>query len=205
MKISFNIHPLNPQIRIIHRAAKILSEGGIIIYPTDTVYGIGCDITKKLAIERITKIKSRSQKKPFSFICSGLKHVSQYASITNFAYPILKRFLPGPYTFILPASQKVPKLLINKQKTVGIRIPDHSVALELVRELGNPILSTSANRKDERVIGHPDELIRIFGNVVDMILECGMLSDSPSSIISLLDDKIEVLREGAGDVRLFYT
>ena len=181
----------------------MLSQGGVIVYPTDTVYGIGCDITKKNAIERIVQIKARTLKKPFSFICSDLKHISHYAEVTDSNYRILKRFLPGPYTFILPATKYVPQLLRAKQKTVGIRIPDHPVTLALVQELGNPLLSTSANLTGDDVITDPDEIERVFGKLVDMILQCGMLSNTPSSVVSLADNKVEVLRKGTGDVSYF--
>ena len=202
---TISIHPVNPEKRTIKRVIHILSQGGIIIYPTDTVYGIGCDITKKNAIERILQIKARSAKKPFSFICSDLKHISHYAEVSDVNYRILKRFLPGPYTFILPATKYVPQLLRAKQKTVGIRIPDHPVALEIVKELGNPLLSTSANLGGKDVITDPYDMDRFFGKLVDIILECGVLSNMPSSVISLVDDKVEVLREGSGDVSFFYS
>jgi len=198
-----SIHPVNPDKRTIRRAAYVLSQGGVIVYPTDTVYGIGCDITKKNAIERIVQIKARTLKKPFSFICSDLKHISHYAEVTDSNYRILKRFLPGPYTFILPATKYVPQLLRAKQKTVGIRIPDHPVTLALVQELGNPLLSTSANLTGDDVITDPDEIERVFGKLVDMILQCGMLSNTPSSVVSLADNKVEVLRKGTGDVSYF--
>jgi tRNA threonylcarbamoyl adenosine modification protein (Sua5/YciO/YrdC/YwlC family) len=198
-----SIHPVNPDKRTIRHAVYVLSQGGVIVYPTDTVYGIGCDISKKHAIERILQIKARSAKKPFSFICSDLKHISHYAEVTDSNYRILKRFLPGPYTFILPATRYVPQLLRAKQKTVGIRIPNHPVPLALVQELGNPLLSTSANLTGENVVADPDEIEHLFGKLVDMILECGVLPNMPSSVISLADDKVEVLRQGAGDVSYF--
>src|SRR3990172_3320178 len=200
MSNMISIHPVNPDKRTIRRAAYVLSQGGVIVYPTDTVYGIGCDITKKNAIERIVQIKARTLKKPFSFTCSDLKHISHYAEVTDSNYRILKRFLPGPYTFILPATKYVPQLLRAKQKTVGIRIPDHPVTLALVQELGNPLLSTSANLTGDDVITDPDEIERVFGKLVDMILQCGMLSNTPSSVVSLADNKVEVLRKGTGDV-----
>ncbi|HLC16684.1 MAG TPA: L-threonylcarbamoyladenylate synthase [Thermodesulfovibrionia bacterium] len=203
MSNMISIHPVNPDKRTIRRAAYVLSQGGVIVYPTDTVYGIGCDITKKNAIERIVQIKARTLKKPFSFICSDLKHISHYAEVTDSNYRILKRFLPGPYTFILPATKYVPQLLRAKQKTVGIRIPDHPVTLALVQELGNPLLSTSANLTGDDVITDPDEIERVFGKLVDMILQCGMLSNTPSSVVSLADNKVEVLRKGTGDVSYF--
>jgi tRNA threonylcarbamoyl adenosine modification protein (Sua5/YciO/YrdC/YwlC family) len=203
MNNTYFVHPQNPQKVVIRRAVEALIDGGVIIYPTDTVYGIGCDITKKQAIERIVKIKSRTPKKPFSFICCDLKQASQYAGISNFAHYILKRFLPGPYTFVLPAAHNAPKLLQSKQRSVGVRIPNNAVALELVKGLGSPIVSTSANLSDDKVLTTPEELMEQFSRHVDMILECGQLFDTPSTIISLLDDQAEIIRKGAGDVSYF--
>ncbi|RMD54363.1 MAG: threonylcarbamoyl-AMP synthase [Nitrospirae bacterium] len=199
----YSIHPENPQKVLIQRATECLRDGGVIIYPTDTVYGIGCDITQKKALERIVEIKRRNLKKPFSFICKDLKQVGHYATITDFAYPILKRFLPGPYTFILPANRHLPRLLLGKRKTVGIRIPKHNVPIALVESLGTPIVSTSANTPGGEIIKKPEELADVYGNLVDMILECGALESEPSTIISLIDDRIEIIREGAGDVSYF--
>ena len=140
------IHPARLKGRHIQHAADTLRRGGVIIYPTDTIYGLGCDITNKQAIDRIRRIKGRDAKKPMSFVCADLTNVSQYAHISNFAYRILKRHLPGAYTFVLPASRQTPRLLQTKQKTVGLRVPDHPVPLALVQELGSPIDSTSATR-----------------------------------------------------------
>lgn len=197
------IHPKNPQGRHIARAVEALKNGGIIVYPTDTVYGLGCDITQRDALERVIRIKGRDPKKPMSFVCSDLTHISRYANVTDFAYKILKRYLPGPYTFVLPASRDTPKLLQSKQRTVGIRIPNHPVPLALVAQLGEPLLSTSANRSSEETVSDPDELERRFGHNVDLILECGPLPVLPSSVISLVGDRVEILREGAGDVEPF--
>jgi tRNA threonylcarbamoyl adenosine modification protein (Sua5/YciO/YrdC/YwlC family) len=195
-----SIHPQTPQLHLIKRTVEILKSGGIVIYPTDTVYGIGCDITNKHAIERIILIKSRSPKKPFSFICKDLTHISYYAQVSDYAYRILKSFLPGPYTFVLPAQKTVPLILRSPKKTVGVRIPDNKVALELVKELGNPIVSTSANLKEQSVLSDPEDLEKYFGKRVDLILECGTIPDTPSSVISLVGDRAELLREGAGDI-----
>lgn len=203
MSITLSIHPLNPQSHYIKRAGEVLKNGGVVIYPTDTVYGIGCDITNKHAIERITLIKSRSAKKPFSFMCKDLTHISYFANLSNYSYHILKDFLPGPYTFILPAKKTVPLILRSKQKTVGVRIPDNKVTLALVEELGNPIVTTSANFKDHTVISDPEDLEKHFGKRVDIILECGTFPETPSSVISLVDDRAQVLREGAGDISFF--
>ncbi len=197
------IHPDRLKGRHIQRAAETLRRGGVIIYPTDTIYGLGCDITNKQALERVRRIKGRDAKKPMSFVCADLTNVSQYAHVSNFAYRILKRCLPGAYTFVLPASRQTPRLLQTKQKTVGLRVPDHSVPLSLIAELGSPIVSTSANRSDEDVLTEPRELEDTFGHQVDLIIECGPLPVLPSSVISLVDDEIEILRRGLGDVDIF--
>ncbi|MEW6751826.1 MAG: L-threonylcarbamoyladenylate synthase [Candidatus Latescibacterota bacterium] len=197
------IDPQHLKGRHITRAVEVLQNGGVIIYPTDTIYGLGCDITNKEAIERVRRIKGRSHKKPMSFVCSDLTRVSHYAHVTNYAYRILKRCLPGPYTFVLPATRETPRILQTRQKTVGLRLPDHPVPVALVTELGNPILSTSANRSDEEVLTDPVELQETMGNEVDLILECGTLPVMPSSVISLVGDRIEILREGQGDLDYF--
>jgi tRNA threonylcarbamoyl adenosine modification protein (Sua5/YciO/YrdC/YwlC family) len=194
------VHSKNPQGRYIDRAVDSLRQGGIIVYPTDTVYGLGCDITQRQAIDRVIRIKGRDPKKPMSFVCADLTHISRYANVTDFAYKILKRYLPGPYTFVLPASRETPKILQSKQRTVGIRIPAHPVPLALVAQLGEPLLSTSANRSSEETVSDPHDLEQRFAHDVDFILECGPLPVLPSSVISLVDDRVEVLREGAGDV-----
>lgn len=203
MAVRLSVHPVNPQGRHIARAAAELRDGGVIVYPTDTVYGLGCDITNKRAVERIIRIKGRDPKKPMSFVCSDLTHIARYAKVSNVAYRILKRFLPGPYTFILEASREVPKMLLTKQKTVGIRIPDSPTCLMLVRELGNPLLTTSANLSGAEPIGDPEELMKVLGPVTDVVLDVGSLERTPSTVVSLVDDKIEVLREGAGAVEFF--
>jgi tRNA threonylcarbamoyl adenosine modification protein (Sua5/YciO/YrdC/YwlC family) len=203
MAVRLTVHPENPQGRHIKRAAQALKDGGVIIYPTDTVYGLGCDITNKKAVEKIIQIKGRDAKKPMSFVCSDLTHISRYAMVSNFGYRMLKRFLPGGYTFILEASREVPKMLLTKQKTVGIRIPDHPVALDLVSQLGNPVLSTSANLAGMDPMGNPDEIDRVMGSRVDVILDCGVMKIVPSTVVSLVGDKVEVLREGAGTSEYF--
>jgi tRNA threonylcarbamoyl adenosine modification protein (Sua5/YciO/YrdC/YwlC family) len=203
MAVCLSVHPQNPQGRYVQRAVDQLREGGVIVYPTDTVYGLGCDITSKHAVERIIRIKGRDPKKPMSFVCANLTHISRYARVSNFAYRILKRFFPGPYTFILEASHEVPKLLLTKQKTVGIRIPDHPVCGALVAELGNPILSTSANPGGAEPLTNSADIQAVLGKQVDLILECGVLSRIPSTVISLVHDEVQVLREAGGDASFF--
>ena len=198
-----SVDPENLKGKHVRRAVEVLSRGGVIVYPTDTIYGLGCDITSKAAIERIRRIKGRDAKKPMSFVCADLANVSTYARVSNYAYRVLKRCLPGPYTFVLPATKQTPRTLQTKQKTVGLRIPDHAVPLALVGELGQPILSTSANLTNEDVLTDPVELERVLGSNADLIMECGQLPVSPSSVISLIGDQVEILREGAGDLSFF--
>ena len=193
------INPDNPQERLIKRAADILKTGGVISYPTDTIYGIGCDIYNKKALEKIYLMKGRDKRKPMSFVCSDLSHISQFAKVSNSAYRIMKRCLPGPYTFILEASSDVPKMLMPKRKTVGIRIPDNEITLSLVRELGNPIISTSANITGEDVISDPIEIDLYLGKFLDATIDGGILSGDPSTIIDLTGNVPSLIREGAGD------
>ena len=198
-----HIEPDHLRGRHVSRAVEVLRADGVIIYPTDTVYGLGCDITAKTAIDRVRQIKGRDAKKPMSFVCSDLTNISRYARVSNFAYRILKRFLPGPYTFVLPATKETPRILRSKQKTVGIRIPDHGLTHALVDELGSPILSTSANRSEQEVLTDPLQLEAELGWRVDLILECGQLPVLPSTVVSLVGDAIRILREGEGDLDFF--
>jgi tRNA threonylcarbamoyl adenosine modification protein (Sua5/YciO/YrdC/YwlC family) len=197
------IDPEHLKGRHLRRAVEVLRGGGVIIYPTDTIYGLGCDITNKEAIERVRRIKGRNHRKPMSFVCADLANVSRYARVSTFAYRILKRSLPGPYTFVLPATRETPRILQTKQKTVGLRVPDHPVPLALITELGNPIISTSANLSDQEALTDPHGLQEVLGGQVDLILECGQLPVMPSSVISLVGDRVEILREGQGDLEYF--
>ena len=198
-----HIDPAHLKGRHVRHAVEVLEGGGVIVYPTDTIYGLGCDITCKAAIERIQRIKGRDAKKPMSFVCADLNDISRYARVSNFAYRILKRLLPGPYTFVLPAAKETPRLLRSRQKTVGIRIPDHPVSAALVATLGRPILSTSANHSAHDAITDPLVLEAQLGHEVDVILECGQLPVLPSSVVSLVDDRVEILRVGSGDLSCF--
>lgn len=194
------VNPHNPQPRLITRIAEILAQGGIIAYPTDTTYGIGCSILNKRGIERIYSIKQRDKKKPFSFVCSDLSDIARYAKVSNYQYKLMKRLLPGPYTFVLAAASTVPNILVTKQKTVGIRIPDNKICLAIIRELGHPIITTSANRSGEEPIGDPVVIEQELGRQLDVVVDGGVLSVAVSSVISLIGDVPDVLREGAGDV-----
>ena len=197
------INPINPQSRLIQRAVGILTKGGIVVYPTDTHYGIGCDILNKKAIEKIYQLKQRDKSKPFSFICSELKNISHYAKVSNYAYKTMKRLLPGPYTFILEGSKLVPKIMLTKRKTAGIRVPDHKICLELVKGLGNPIITTSATTPDGSTLNEPSLIHEMFGSRVDLVIDGDVVPGKPSSVISLINDFPEVIRKGMGDVSIF--
>lgn len=199
----YELHPENPQKRYITKAVEILKNGGIIIFPTDTYYGLACDLFNRQAINDLIAIKNESDSKLFSFICSDMKNIAQYAKVSDSAYRTMKHLLPGPYTFILPAAKEVPKKLWSKRKTVGIRIPDHNVTLSIVEELGNPVISTSTTSRLGEVIVDPFEIKNIFNSKVDLMLASGNLHVKPSTVVDLSGDTPEILREGAGDVSLF--
>ncbi len=193
------INPENPQPRLIQQVVECLKQGGVIIYPTDTTYGIGCDIFNKKAIKKIFQIKQRESKKPFSFICSDLGEISNYAQVSNFAFKIMKRHLPGAYTFVLDATKVVPESLSTKQKTVGIRIPDSPICKAIVQELGHPLVTTSANISGQETPEDPFEINEQLGKMVDMVIDGGISLNEASTVISLLGDQVEVLRFGSGD------
>lgn len=198
------INSKNPQTRLIDRVVEHLKRGGIIAYPTDTYYGIGCDIMNKKAIEKIYQLKQRNKSKPFSFICSGLKNISHYAKVSNYAYKNMKRLLPGPYTFILEGSKLVPKIMLTKRKTAGIRVPENAICLMLVKELGNPIITTSATMPDGSILNDPLLIHDFFQSRIDFVIDGGTPSPGkPSSIISLINDVPEIIRKGLGDVSAF--
>ncbi|MFW6081196.1 MAG: L-threonylcarbamoyladenylate synthase [Desulfosalsimonas sp.] len=194
------INPENPQQRLISRAVAVLKDGGIIAYPTDTYYGIGCDLMNKKAIESIYRLKKRDRREPFSFICSDLKNISDYAKVTNYAYKTMKRLLPGPYTFILEGSRQVPKIMLAKRKTVGIRVPDHNICIELVKNLGHPVISTSAATPEGEIFNDPSFIEEYFKNSLDLVIDGGPVPAEPSSVISLIGDEPEILREGLGNL-----
>lgn len=197
------VNPHNPQERQITRVVDIIKKGGIVAYPTDTFYGIGCDIMNKKAIEKVYALKQRNKTKPFSFICPDLKDISKYAKISNMAYRNMKRLLPGPYTFVLTGSKLVPKMMLTKRKTAGIRVPDNEIALALARELGHPIISTSATHPDGTVFEDASLLHDYFIKTIDAVIDGGPVPNSPSSVVSLIDDVPEIIRHGAGEVDVF--
>ena len=203
MAMFLKIYPENPNPRDLNTIVSILRDGGVIIYPTDTVYGIGCDITKPKAIERIIKIKEMKPKDAkFSFICSDLSHIADFARVDNSTFKLLKRNLPGPFTFILPGLNRVPDYFMSKRKTVGIRIPDHSIIVELVRLLGNPILTTSL-KDDDEVIEYttdPELIYEKYDDLVEVVIDGGFGNNIPSTIVDCTTDEPTVVREGKGEL-----
>ncbi len=198
------INPFNPQPRLISQAVAVLRKGGVIAYPTDTMYGIGCDIFQQKAVKRVHQIKNRPKHKPFSFMCSCLKNISEYSHVSNTAYRLMRKNLPGPYTFVLPGTKLVPKIMLTKQKTVGIRVPDNPTCLAIIEELGNPVLNTSAVTEGHQgLVLDGFDVAELFGNRVDLILDGGEVYPNPSTVVSLLSDQPEILREGQGDTAPF--
>jgi tRNA threonylcarbamoyl adenosine modification protein (Sua5/YciO/YrdC/YwlC family) len=195
------IHPINPQERIIRQVVNVLKQGGIIIYPTDTIYGLGCDIYQHKAVERICRIKNvQPEKANLSFICYDLSDLSQYArQLDTPVYRTLKQHLPGPYTFILQASKEVPKILKTKKDTVGIRVPDNRVARCIVKELNNPILSASLPGDFVEDYTDPEIINEKFGKQVDLVIDTGIGGMIPSTIVDFTKPEPEVLRLGAGE------
>ena len=195
-----SIHPGNPQERLIQQVVGILKQGGIIIYPTDTIYGLGCDIFQHKAIERICRIKNvQAQKANLSFVCYNLSDLSHYARQLNTSvYRSLKQHLPGPYTFILEASKQVPKILKTKKDTVGIRVPDNNIARCIVKELGNPILSASLPGEYVEEYTDPEIIHDKFEKLVDVVIDGGIGGMIPSTIVDFTKGEAEVIREGAG-------
>jgi len=198
------IHPQNPEGRKIAHVVDVLRQGGIIIYPTDTIYGIGCDLMNRKSIERLCRIMDiKPQKLDLSFICNDLSHISEYVrKIDTPVFKILKKALPGPYTFILESSSKVPKILDVNKRTVGIRIPAHNIPLDIVKLLGNPLITSSI--KDDDIIKEyttdPEEIYEDFKNEVDLVIDGGPGGNVPSSVIDCTDEEITIIRRGLGDV-----
>lgn len=199
------IYPENPNEAAILKVVQVLKAGGLIIYPTDTVYGLGCDITHSKALERVAKIKGiKLEKANFSFICHDLSNLSDYVKqIDTSTFKILKRSLPGPYTFILPGNNNLPKEF-KKKKTVGIRIPDNAIILEIVKQLGNPIVSTSIYDEDEvlEYSTDPELIFEKWQNLVDVVIDGGYGDNQPSTIIDLSESEPVVVREGKGDISI---
>lgn len=201
------IYPENPNPKAIEQVVDVLRRGGVIIYPTDTVYGLGCDIKNQKAIETIARIRHiKPEKANFSFVCYDLSNLSEYTKpMDNATYRVLKKALPGPFTFILNASGNVPKLLSSNKKTVGIRVPDNNIAREIVKELGNPILSASIKDEDDIIEYSTDpELIHEkYENLVDLVIDGGYGGNIASTVVDVTSGEFEVVREGKGDMEMY--
>ncbi|MBL8940715.1 MAG: threonylcarbamoyl-AMP synthase [Archangium sp.] len=192
------VDPQFPQPRIVEKAAKVLEDGGLIAYPTDTYYGIGCDLLSRKAIDRIYGVKGRDRKKPLAFLCPDLSDVSKYAIVSKFAYRTMKQLTPGPFTFVLVATKLVPDMMQTKQRQVGIRVPQAPLMLAIASKLGRPIVTTSATDQDGQVLIDAKDIKEQLGSRLDLILDGGVQPNEPSTVVSLIDDQIEVLRQGKG-------
>ena len=199
------MHQQNPHKRIILNATRILGEGGLIIYPTDTIYGIGCNLHNKSALQRVYQLKKKSKFDPISLIVRDIRQASTYCKISNFAFKIMKHCLPGPYTFILPSSREIPRIMLSKRKEVGIRIPDNETCHTILENFQYPLVNTSVNIHSDEILNDPEEIERIYKNEVEIFLDADWLPDAQeSSIVSLINDEIKILREGKGDINQLY-
>lgn len=201
------IFPTNPDERKLARIVEALRDGKIIIYPTDTVYAMGCDIKSTKAVEKLCKIKGiKPTQNNFSIICNDLSNISTYAKVSNAAFKLMKKALPGPFTFILPATNDLPKILQTNRKSIGIRIPDHEIPLKIVALLGNPIITTSVKDDIDDIIEYPNEIEVIYEqnqDKADIIIDGGWCGIEPSTVVYAIDDDFEVIREGVGDLNEF--
>lgn len=200
------IYEDNPNPKEIAKVVSVLKKGGLIIYPTDTVYGLGCDITNTKALERVARIKGiKLEKANFSFVCHDLSNLSDYVKqIDTSTFKVLKRALPGPYTFVLPGSKNLPSVF-KKKKTVGIRVPNNNIAIEIVKQLGNPIISTSIYDEDEvlEYTTDPELILEKWNKLVDIVIDGGYGDNEPSTIIDFSGDEPEVIRQGKGSLEIF--
>jgi tRNA threonylcarbamoyl adenosine modification protein (Sua5/YciO/YrdC/YwlC family) len=192
------VDPLRPHPRVIERAVQVLEAGGVIAYPTDTYYGIGCDLGSRKGIERLYAIKGRDRKKPLAFLCPDLSDVAKYAIVTKFAYRTMKHLTPGPFTFVLPATRLVPDVMQTKQRQVGIRVPPVPLMRLIASQLGRPLVTTSASSAESGILVDAKDIRDKVGNRLDLILDGGAQPNEPSTVVSLIDDRIEVLRQGKG-------
>ena len=200
-----HVHLKNPHKRIIMNAVHVLKSGGLIIYPTDTVYGIGCSLYNKSALERLYRLKKKSKFDPISIIVKDIREASLYARISNNSFKILKHCLPGPFTFILPSSREIPKIMLSKRKEVGIRIPDNEVCAAILEYFEYPIVNTSANISADELLNDPDEIERQFEHQVDLMLDADWLPDAQeSTVIEVTGDEVSILRKGKGNLSMIF-
>ena len=200
----FYIHPDNPQTRLIHQAVEIIKKSGVIVYPTDSGYALGCAIGEKAAMDRIVAIRQLPENHNFTLVCHDLSEISLYAMVSNQSYRLIKNNTPNPYTFILPATKELPRRLMTKRKTIGIRIPDNAIALALLEALGEPILSCSLMLPNTEVTeSDPDEIRDYLEKRVELIIHGGYLGQQPTTVVDLTDETPVIIREGAGDLTPF--
>ncbi len=200
----FYIHPDNPQTRLIHQAVEIIKKSGVIVYPTDSGYALGCAIGEKAAMDRIVAIRQLPENHNFTLVCHDLSEISLYAMVSNQSYRLIKNNTPNPYTFILPATKELPRRLMTKRKTIGIRVPDNAIALALLEALGEPILSCSLMLPHTEVTeSDPDEIRDYLEKRVELIIHGGYLSQQPTTVVDLTDETPVIIREGAGDLTPF--
>jgi len=201
----FEVHPDNPQQRLIYQAAKIIQEGGLVIYPTDSSYALGCHMGDKSAMERIQRIRKLDSKHHFTLLCSDLSEIGNYAKVDNSAYRLMKTLTPGPYTFLLKATSDVPRRLMNqKKKTIGVRVPDNAIAHALLAELGEPILSsTLIPAGDDLPLDDAYDIREKYEHEVDLVIDGGFCGIEPTTVISLIEGSPDVLREGKGGIDYF--
>lgn len=192
------VDPIRPQPRHVERAVAALESGGLVAYPTDTYFGIGCDLFSKKGIDRLYQLKDRDRRKPFAFLCADLSDVSRYALVSNFAFRTMKRLTPGPFTFVLEATRVVPDMMQNKQKQVGIRVPQAPLMLAIAAKLGRPVVTTSATDPDGAPLTDAREIKDVLGHRLELILDGGPQDVEPSTVVSLVKDEIEILRQGKG-------
>jgi tRNA threonylcarbamoyl adenosine modification protein (Sua5/YciO/YrdC/YwlC family) len=199
--VRYKVHLEDPHKRSIQKAIEALEDSELIIYPTDTVYGIGCSINSKQAIEKIYRLKGKSKFEPMSIICGSIQQASTYAKISNFSYKILRRCFPGPFTIILEATREIPKLMLSKRKEIGIRIPDSQVTKSIVDNLGHAILNTSVNLHHDEILNDPDLIFEQFDDKVELMLDGDVLPEAEeSTVIKLIDNTVEIIREGKGNL-----
>jgi tRNA threonylcarbamoyl adenosine modification protein (Sua5/YciO/YrdC/YwlC family) len=192
------VDPQHPQPRHVARAVSLLQEGGLIAYPTDTYYAVGCDLFSKRAIDRLYRLKNRERDKPFSFLCPDLSDVARYAQVSKFAYRTMRALTPGAFTFVLEATRLVPDVMVARPKQVGIRVPDCALARRLAEELGHPLVTTSATGPDSQPLLDAKDIKTVLGTSIDLILDGGVQANEPSTVVSLIGDRIEILRQGKG-------
>jgi tRNA threonylcarbamoyl adenosine modification protein (Sua5/YciO/YrdC/YwlC family) len=198
-----NIHPKDPDPKRIQKVVEVLRDGGVIIYPTDTVYSIGCDMNNPKAVDRVAKLKGlKPEKANFSIICYDLSHISEYARVNTPDYKLMKKSLPGPFTFILNSTGAMPKLFKNKKKTIGIRVPDNNIARAIVKELGNPLVATSVHDEDEilEYTTDPELIHEKYEKLVDIVVNGGFGNNEASTIIDLTSGEAEIVRQGIGEL-----